>query len=535
MIEQRVVTVFIIVFSVTFQSYNNFSVDNSIAQRWATISAQSTNVTMALNPLLEIFQEKKLNLKDSKSLIIIKQIFAIDISAQDEMVQKSFESMRSLILLSLYQKTLKDYIYLTEKILNELIAIKNYWKFEDFHMQQSFFRKNIVYNFYKSEYSKIIKTKLTMLSALEDHINTVLGFCLYGLYKIEKIDNEAIIIEQLTDIADQFLKTLHATDYNFQNQKDFLVLYDQLLCINNNFYEQVETFKVRMIENDKNSFISDHWVSVTSAIVAAITFIVICKKNETYIKSLLDQGKIAVPKFFQQYIVDPAIGLKEVAWDGKVKRLEHVEPFPDIPELLDIPSATEVPRYEGYSTLFVNPVLNPIVETINQTKKELLTTVNGWKNDFIDMGRNWVKASEKTLNTKIDEVNDTFLKSNQANIYLATIAPVLLGVYWFGSSVHNVYDYQIRYKKWHLPMKQILRSIDQVINKIEKPLERHSFVDDGKIYVLAQQLKGYVDCLNNQELFLMYDDIKELLSFDLNYAQKKGVIDRMYKTYDFLK
>jgi hypothetical protein len=53
--------------------------------------------------------------------------------------------------------------------------------------------------------------------------------------------------------------------------------------------------------------------------------------------------------------------------------------------------------------------------------------------------------------------------------------------------------------------------------------------------MLIQHFRSYIVCLDNEELFLMHNDINELLSFDVNYAQKKGVIDRMYKTYDFLK
>lgn len=551
--------------TVTLQSYSGLNLNALASNHLEVISLYQPELSKTFKTSLEKSQKSNIDLDAIVTLEDVKKVCSVDIAEySDASIEQSVRVIQYLILLSLYQKTFKSYIGLAETFLNDLLIAKKYWMHEDFYMKQSFFGKNIIYNFYTSEYQDKITAKIAALHQIEDDVAGILGFCLYGLSNIEKITNEDDIIKNLIMMVDSFSILFNVPECNPHQKKDPFVLYNHLLCIHEKLKKHMYFSKTNMQQNDKSSFLVEHWFGVSCATVALLTAAVLYAKNKQEVQSLYTQGKTVVPNFLHEYILNPLVGLKEVVWDGKTKKLEHVEHFPDIsmpdmiklkpfPKLSDIPQSSDMPQYTGY----VDSMLNPAIKMVNDTKKDLIITANAWKddivtaaterqndiqtycnigmNEFVSIINKWKDASEKTLNKKIDEANDTIIKNNQINIYLATLGPVLFGTYWICSSANKAYDHHVRHKNWYLPMKHIIRSIDQVINKVARSSSGNNFIDDGKLYMLIQHLKGYISCLTSEELFLMYNDIEELLSFDLNYGQKKGIIDRMYKTYEFLK
>ena len=551
---RKIISFFGLFFGIALQGCHNASFVGDLAVRnLSVISVHDVAFSHTLKTYLDTIQGQKTDLNTIFVGSNIEKIFSTDLSRYtDASAANSVRVLQNLILLSLYQKIFQHYIVTSETFLNDLLIAKKYWMYEDFHMKQPFFGKNIVYNFYSSEYQNKITAKLTALDGIENNIAGILGFCLYGLSTIQKIKHEDAIVEHMMRIIDQFFKLFNTSELNNEEKRDPVVLYNQALWMYDTIQRDMNSAQLGMKQNDKPSFLVDHWFGISCAAIAAITVGALYIKHEQTVKSVYEQGKIAAPNFLQEYVIHPVVGLKEVVWDQKTKKLQHVEHFPDIPQFADvpqfsnIPQSADLPEYDGYSTLLVNPILNPLVREINITKKDLIKTANGWKDDtvktvnewkseIIKTANEWKEASEQTLNTKIDEANDTIIKNNQINMYLATIGPVLFGTYALCSSSYKAYEHYIRNKNWYLPMRYIIRSIDQLVNQIARSCTEHNFVDDGKLYMLVQHFKSYIGCLNNEELFLMYNDIDELLSFDLNYAQKKGVIDRMYKTYEFLK
>lgn len=556
----------IVIFSILAAHGYDTSFTRDLASRnFSAISIHNVKLSHTLKKHLDSVQASNSEIQNILTSTATKDIFTIDLSSYGDLsIANSVRILQYLILLSLYEKMFQHYIVASEAFLNDLLIAKKYWMYEDFYMKQPFFSKNILYNFYSSEYQNKITAKLTALHELENNIAGILGFCLYGLSSIQKVNNENVIVEQMIIIVDQFFKLLNTFELNHELKNNPFILYNHALWMHENIKQHMNSAQLGMQQNGKTFFLVDHWVGISCAAIAIIGAAIMYAKHEQTVKSLCEQGKIAAPNFWQEYIVNPVVGLKEVVWDQKTKTLQHIEHFPDIslpdtiklkpfPKLSDIPQSPDLPKYAGY----VDSMLNPAIDMVNVTKKDLITTANVWKDDIVtaiterqndiqiycNMGiqelvnvmNQWKDASEKTLNTKIDEANDTIIKNNQINMYLATIGPVLFGTYLLGSSSYKAYDHYIRNKNWYTPMRYIIHSIDQLVNQIARSSTEHSFVDDGKLYMLIQHFRGYIVCLNNEELFLMYNDINELLSFDLNYAQKKGVIDRMYKTYDFLK
>lgn len=536
MILKRIISVFLVIFFTGLQGHSQLNIHALVANHLSILSEHQVELDQTCTKFLEKFQRSNISLDIILGSEAVKKICTIDIDEYPNVsVQESIQAIQYLTLLSLYQKTFKSYIALASTFLNDLLIAQKYWKYEDFYMKQSFFSKNIVYNFYTSKYQNTITEKLLALDLIEDDVAGILGFCLYELSDIKKITREDDLALHLIQTGDRFSQLFNSPESNIQEKRDPAILYAHLVWMHEKLKQHMHVSQATMKENDKTSYIVDHWFGISCATIVTITALVMYSKHQDKVHALYEQSKTVLPNFLQEYIVNPVVGIKEVVWDQKTKKLEHVEPFPDIPKFSNIPKTKDIPMYDGYSTLLVNPVLNPLVNAINETKTDLIQTANDWKDDVVKVANDWKNASEKTLNKKIDEANETIIKNNQVNMYLATLGPVLFGAYWLGSSINTTYDHHVRHKNWYLPMKYIIRSIDQLVNKVARSSGEHNFIDDGKLYMLVQHLKGYISCLTGEELFLMHNDIDELLSFDLNYGQKKGVVDRMYKTYEFLK
>jgi hypothetical protein len=533
---RKIITIIGMLLVLPLQGYNGSFVSDLASRNLSVVSMHNIELSHTLKKVLDKVSkpnaEFELVFADSDT----KKIFIIDLSTcADLSVANSVRTVQYLILLSLYQQMFQHYIVASETFLNDLLIAKKYWMHEDFYMKQPFFGKNIVYNFYSSEYKNTITAKLAALHEIENNIASILGFCLYGLSNVQKINSQDLIVEQMTLIIDQFFKLFNAPELNHEEKNDPFVVYNHALWMHDNIQQHMNLAQSGMQQNNKTPFLVDHCVGISCATLGVIAAAVFYVKNKDTVHGLYAQVQTAVPYFWKEYIVNPVVGLKEVLWEQKTKKLEHVEHFSDIPKFSDIPQSADIPEYDGYNTFLVNPILNPLVKGINTTKKDFIKTANGWKDNVVKTANEWKDASEKTLNAKIDEANDTIIKNNQVNMYLAAIVPGLLGTSALSFLSYKTYNYYVKHKNWHLPMRYIIRSIDQLVNQIARSSTEHSFMDDGKLYMLIQHFRGYIVCLDNEELFLMDNDIDELLSFDLNYAQKKGVIDRMYKTYEFLK
>jgi hypothetical protein len=82
------------------------------------------------------------------------------------------------------------------------------------------------------------------------------------------------------------------------------------------------------------------------------------------------------------------------------------------------------------------------------------------------------------------------------------------------------------------PICKIIRDLEIFLNdSVGKPT---SFDREGQLYFLTESLKKKCGILTLHDLKLMEEDIIELQSRNLIYAQKFNVVQRMYRTYPFL-
>jgi len=130
---------------------------------------------------------------------------------------------------------------------------------------------------------------------------------------------------------------------------------------------------------------------------------------------------------------------------------------------------------------------------------------------------------ENQLNIALKEV----YADNRLMISLAALIPAMAvagtGIF-AAKNLYKSYAYE--------PIRQSMRHLDRVLNNaLEKDF---SFDIQGQVYFLTEQLKNKVSVLPMPESFMLHQDITELRSLELNYAQKYNILQRMYRTYKFL-
>ncbi len=414
-------------------------------------------------------------------------------------IDSSFKLAQYIILLRLYVRVYDCYIKSAHKFLDDLIESKKYWIYEKFYMSQPMYRRHPVYSMYSHAYKEYIDKKLQCLATVEEEVSFILGISLHGKYMLEKIEHEDQIIEYLIAAITPLYK-MYYTPYPIDAvQNDTRQLFVDLQWIYKAINKNMKDVAVVLNNHHQPSFVQRHWFGLSASAVAMIAAYGVYKQNEASICKAYEKSTTVIPNVVNDYISNPLRELYAILWEGKNT------PIPDIPAEAKLKEDLKL----GVDFL---------LKDANRTTQAVAVAYNAliqWVQDNLPMVR-------------------SIVQSQQANLYLATICPVLLASYVGLKSVTAGYNYFVKYDKWYAPMKYSLRAIDQIVNAVNRK-DHHSFANDGKLYMLIMNLKQYISCLPNEELILMQTDWGDLLSFDLNYEQKHSVIERMYRTYEFLK
>lgn len=481
--------------------------------------------------------EQKIKVKELLTSPFITQLFDHDLHRSPEQhVSDSVRSVQYLMLLHLYTTLFNQYIKTAESFLNDLIGAKKYWFYEDFYMNQSLLRRHPVYSLYSSAYAKNVACKVAIIEELEGQVAHMLGMCLYGIHKIDSIEREDQIVAILLDATAPLYAMYNAPFPVEEISHDPSVLFHDLLWMYEAMDENMSHVKQVLQENNKPPFAVQHWFGLSCAAATVLAAYVVYKKNEEEIPRLQAKSIASAQYIWNDYVVVPTTDLVDVLWYNQGKKIKKIKRLPRMEEQ-KLPS---IPRIEeqdyGLTTWFVDSCVNKLVRPYWNTLLDWFEnisniTVNQRSRSFVDQ---LATSLESSADDVVDQVNDLVMKNQQVNLALAAIGPVLLVAYLGGKYAKAGYNRFIKHDNWYAPMKYSLRAADQLINSVACS-NHHSFIDDGKLYMLVMNVKQYIACLDNEELILMHKDLEDLLSFDLTYEQKHGVIERMYRTYNFLK
>lgn len=442
----------------------------------------------------------------------IQGLFSRSIYQQDQQFIEKTQTAQQIILLGMYLILYQQYIQSAKCFLNNLLLSKKYWFYEKFYLSQASLKKHPIYLLYPSSYKRSVETRLQGLEDLEEQIAHMLGVCLYGSYILSSLKNEDQIKELLLEASRPLYEVYHLPSSGFETVLDPIQLFTELGYIYGNMDEHMTHVKDVLEENKKPNFFVEHWFGCSCSAVALVAAYGLYVKHQKEIPVVANKTIKVIDDFIDEYIVQSIDGLVKVVWHGNKGVIPRLPEIPPLAHVDRLPIKALGQRIEGYTTSFQNN-LNVKLDEINTREKA------------------WTTYSNKLL----DVIEDTFVKNQQVNMYLAAIGPVLLGTYFVYKSGSKAYGRFVEHDGWYAPMKYQLRAIDQLINSVAHKDIEHSFANDGKLYMLVMHLSQYITCLQDEELMLMRQDLKELLSFELNYDQKQGVLERIYRTYQFLK
>jgi hypothetical protein len=482
----------------------------------------------------------------------ISDLFSCEIEIQQETDELKYNilGVRYLVLSYLYDQMFQRYIASTETLLNSLLDSQKYWMYENFYMKQSWMKRNILYNLYSSKYNPLINKKLINLSNVEEKVAYMLGICLHGISRIEKIRSEDQMVDSMLEFVQLFYQAYNAPMIDIENQKNPIRLYQDLLWINNNLEQHMQEAKQLLDENSKPSYFVEH-SAVTSCVIATIIAVAIMyKKYKQDIPGWCQRIQSIGSSVYHDYFIDSLYKIKRIAWDGTSTEFPELDWKP-LRDISSIANRLPIKEAGGYKNLGIDvqtavvgiPLSGAIRgnkevhEYVNQ-KEELIHQGIVTADEVINNGLNPIIHNINAMPKFAKEIKEQIkpmIESTELTLYIGIIGLGLFGSYMMYSGFKKGYNYYINHENWYAPMRYIIRSIDQLLNKITRSDDSSDFAQDGKIYMLIQHLKEYISCLKDEELFLMNNDINELLSFDLNYHQKRGIVQRMYKTYAFLK
>lgn len=332
---------------------------------------------------------------------------------------------------------------------------------------------------YKKVYKEFFNEKILILESLENVQAELLGICLLSKNRLEKIDNLDQAKNALSFVFDPF----KGVDVNAQHVAncDF---FNSILFIDSFIQEKHKIVADYLNVCETPEYIDRYFYMSTGVLFSSLVGIFVLKNDNNI--AYKEKTLRALHGFLQDFLLDPLKGLKRAVWDRPDIKLKRFD-LEQIPETV----------WTCY--------------TPERLLKYPLQTVLYNMNKGID-------------------VAEEIIKGQQINYYLSAIVPVFLGLYL----TYKNASYYYNHKSYFKPMRMILRDIDILCNRLQEKDEM-SCLDHGKIYALVFQLQKYIACLNVQEKIMISYDLDELLSFDFTIKQKQKVVERMYRTYSFLK
>ncbi len=486
-------------------SYNQPHLTALLDQYKKNISIQNTSYGKTIHKGINSFQQLA---KNAKTHIIlnqssIKNLFTLaPEKSYDVTFNQNLKHLQEIMLIFLYAKIFNEYIKQIEIFAQDLSDSLHHWEQERFYDNLSTMRKHPTYWYHSPAYKKLVKNHVQALKEIEHEICELLGIALHGLYTLNKIkekDNFSIKLQE----------SILPLYKHFNISPDFEE-FDALQLLQNatelNFYiqNQLTISQKKLNKHTKPSYFIRHGFFYSCAALALMAGYAIYKQNEEKIPKYKEQSIETWQYFLQEYVKAPLHKFKEIIWDKKtleIQPLEPLEPWPNI----------ENSGLTWWGT--ANPALwyNKWNSVNNQNKKNLVDCIN--------------KNIEK-----LGQVS----KDQQLTMACAAIFPTAI-IAWLGYyTVKQTYNKYVKHETWYKPMQLLIRDMDKILNRLTSTPEP-SYCDDGALHLLTLRLKSFITCLNNEELFLMQQDLAEIGAYHLSYRQKRGVLERMYKTYDFLK
>lgn len=399
----------------------------------------------------------------------------------EESSLEQIQTAQLLLLSQLYTVFLHQIISKITEQLKAIVETKRYWMFM-LHRQKRFCMVKSMSFFWNHRFYEKVQQLVNSLDSAEIDAKTLLGASLCARHILCKVDNIAELQERLLSVA-------QCLSYIIKKEEPVsaLDIFNHIGFLYSAIQKKENKIAMLLKKARTPHHIDRYWHVYSALLLLGIVGATICPQNKEFFVKYYEKSQNALRGFAQDFLVVPLKGLKRAVWDRPELKLEKFD-------MDDIPSTI----WSCYS--------------LEQTLKYALQT------------------PLHNLNKAI-ELSGEIAKRQQVNYYLSAVLPIIAGMYGIyrrGCSLYN-------HKSYFKPMRLILRDIDILCNKLTGDKVTISFADHGWLYYLVLQMHDYVTCVQSNERVMLEYDISELLSFDFSISQKQKVVERMYRTYSFLK
>ncbi len=457
----------------------------------------------------------------------IKNLFTLAPEKSDDSTfNENLKHLQEVMLVFLYAKIFNEYITQAEIIAQRLSDSLHYWEQEKFYDTLPTIRKHPTYWYHSPAYKKLTKLHVQALKKIEYDICELLGIALHGLHTLNQIKTE----DNLSAKLQEGILPLHNHFEISQNLQEFdsLNLLENVTELNFHIQNRLKICEKKLNEHLKPSHFIRHGFLYSCVALTAIAGYTTYQQNEAKIPEYKQKSIETWQYFVQEYVKAPLHKFKQIIWDKKTLELEMLDSIPEIPliEKLEYTDDDKL-KLQITGSLFGTKLpadATITIPSISVTKEE--NKVIELLNDLI--------ANHQIREKKILHSAKQFIKDQQLTIACAAMIPTAL-IAWFGYyTLQKTYNKYIKRESWYKPMQRLIRDMDKILNKLTNTAGP-SYYDDGVLHLLTLRLKSFIPCLDNEVLILMRQDLAEIGAYHLSYEQKRGVLERMYKTYDFLK
>lgn len=145
----------------------------------------------------------------------------------------------------------------------------------------------------------------------------------------------------------------------------------------------------------------------------------------------------------------------------------------------------------------------------------------------------WGLRYDLMLKAILSDISKIF-QANRLNFELLMTIPAAVLLYTSYKTTKAVAHWCMPKYNYFLPVKNLLRSIGQLLNRYNNPTVHMGPEQEGYILYWTYKLSQYVAYMPHSAQKYFAEDIQELASPNLQINQKLEIWNRMYKTYDFL-
>lgn len=564
-----------------FISYFHSLMPHAYVDTLDTILQQKTSKTdEPISLLQQVIHEIDTALKDKISLHDLynllnsaqfSSLFTLDVSPSMQEVKFVLGAKIYLYCLDCCEKKM---LHKASKNKESL----DYWQTELFYENRSLFQQNINYWLCHDDYTKTIQDNIVNLESISQQTFYFLGLVRYNKKKLLEASNQNIFEKNLMKavrLQDIFLNAPHR-DYDYCDIYGVITLMAQQ---SDNF---CKILSLQYIQSQPPHRLERNWVACTSTAVGLCACVIAYSMYKEQIDSFAVNTYQAGESFWDTKIKRPAIKMinivsgsekdplvdtqrEQIIYHGLLVQGDQA-PTPrggevtDVEVIIDESSKIvgQVTSYAVKATGSINVwswlgykqqqgtqgiMIPPSNIEINQQlydrmsleQREALrlrvavkdiTILKYPKANLNEV----VPALERSVFGPIVELQkamNTLYEENRLTIGMVAMFPVmsLAGGAFFASK-------KAYYTSVYEPILKIFRDLEIFLNDVSD--KSISFDKEGHLYFLTELLKKKCEILTLKDLTFMEQDIAELQSKKLTYAQKFNTLQRMYRTYNFL-